>query len=282
MKTTKIFLLLIIGFFLTTLKGTAQESKGHITTERIHSEAIDTTLSFTLYLPSDYDKADQPLPVFYLLHGYVGDHTDWVKQGNIKATMDSLLNVGAIEPMIIAMPDAHNSWYVDSDPEKSYGHYETALIRDLMHYIDTVYSKKQGPKRFIAGLSMGGYGALHLALKYPELFSAAASMSGALWPELPDRFEHFEGTFGVPFNVDKWRKNNPFGLITPDTTKHMPVYITCGDDDHLGFYNGAMEMYKLLQLYDYPSELRITDGGHSWDVWNREVVDILLYFDQLD
>ncbi|MDZ7776092.1 MAG: alpha/beta hydrolase-fold protein [Bacteroidales bacterium] len=97
--------------------------------------------------------------------------------------------------MIVVMPDAGNSWYVDSDPAISWGHYESAIVEDLTAHVRDKY-RTADQKMFIAGLSMGGYGALHLAFKYPQHFRAAATLSGAFMPELPDSFNILEKTFG--------------------------------------------------------------------------------------
>lgn len=255
------------------------QGKGSKTeTHSFHSEALDSTLTYNIYLPPGYGDSGQSYPVFYLLHGYVGDHTDWVEKGKIDQTINKMLREGTTKPFIVVMPDAHNSWYVDSDSTISWGHYETAIIRDLRKHIEDKYATiSKSNSRYIAGLSMGGYGSLHLAFKYPDLFRAAASLSGAFMPELPEGSEILEGTFGKPADHDKYQKENPFILASKDSSRQLPVYITCGDDDK-GLLHYSVAMYDTLQKKGYVSELRITDGAHNWRVWSREIKDVIRFF----
>lgn len=278
MKQTLTFLT-IISILMMNL--TPAASQGVIKTKAFHSKALNADMQYNIYLPQGYEEKG-PLPFFLLLHGYTGDHTNWAQQGNIKQTMDDFIASGESVPMIIVMPDASNSWYVDSDAENSYGPYETAIIRDLIKHIEKNYPViKEDRSRFIAGLSMGGYGALHLAFKYPHLFKAAAPLSAAFMPALPDNFKYIENTFGDPVDTEKYRRENPFHLATQDSTRQMPVFITCGDDD-LGLFHYSIDMYDTLRKKGYPAELRITDGPHRWVVWKRDIKDVILYFNTLE
>jgi enterochelin esterase family protein len=179
------------------------------------------------------------------------------------------------------MPDGRNSWYVDSDPEIGSGAYETAIIDDLVKHVDGQYrtiAQRRG--RMIAGLSMGGYGALHLAFKHPELFGAAASLSGALWVDTPSRIGLLEGAFGEPFDPEAWQRENPFNWISRpgELGVRLPTYLTVGDDDGLDLYRGAVDFYAALAEAELPAELRVTDGGHGWGVWAAALRETLLFF----
>lgn len=280
MKRSSKAILTLAILMLSIAAALAQSPSGKVLTKHIESEILDTTMSYNIYLPPDYKANDQNYPLFFLLHGYVGDHTDWVKRGKVDKTMDRLLARDAAKPYVIVMPDAHNSWYVDSDANESWGNYETAIIKELRTHIEQHYRIDRSPgSRYIAGLSMGGYGALHLAFKYPELFRAAASMSGAFMPEFPEGYDILEGTFGRPPSRKKYQKENPFMLASADSSVQMPVYITCGDDDKRLFHY-SVAMYDTLQNKGYPSELRITDGAHTWKVWSREIEKVMEFFNQ--
>jgi len=278
MKNSCFYLLAILTVLSTTCVN-GQTAEGKLVMQSIESKALDSTLTYNIYLPPQYNLTEKSYPVFYLLHGYVGDHTDWPKKGFVNEKMDRMLAAGKTKPFIIVMPDAHNSWYVNSDPEVSWGNYETAIVNDLRKHVENSYRTiDSSNSRYIAGLSMGGYGALHLAFKYPYLFKAAASLSGAFMPELPQNIlDILEGTFGEPANHKKYQQENPFHLATTDSSRQMPVYITCGDDDK-GLFHYSIAMYDTLQKKGYTSELRITDGGHSWDVWSKEIEDVIEFF----
>lgn len=277
MKKYRIFLsVLSVAFFLSnTVSG-----QGNVFTKSFFSKALNKEMSYNIYLPDNYQNSDEKFPLFLLLHGYIGGHTDWARQGNIEQTMNELLAAEKSRPMIIVMPDAGNSWYVDSDPETGWGHYETAIIRDLIKHIENNFPVKERKKsRYIAGLSMGGYGALHLAFKYPNLFKAASSMSAAYMQKVPENYTPLENTFGNPLDREKYQRESPFNLASKDSTKHMPVYITCGDDD-LRLFHYSVDMYDTLTAHGYPVELRITDGAHTWDVWAREIENVIKFFNQ--
>ena len=114
-----------------------------------------------------------PFPVFYLLHGLSDNHTAWTRRTSIERYVEGL-------PLIVVMPDGGRSWYSDPVTEPA-GAFETFIVRDLIGFMNRTFQTKATREgRVIGGLSMGGYGALKLALKYPEMFCAAASHSGAL------------------------------------------------------------------------------------------------------
>ncbi|MFC1651277.1 alpha/beta hydrolase [Candidatus Latescibacterota bacterium] len=184
----------LISMFLMPL--TTYASEGKLITVTVQSSALEGNLlgdspdrSVLIYLPPDYDEnPDKRYPVIYLLHGYTCDHTAWL--GDCYIPMDkpfvsicnNLIEQGAILPMIIVMPDAKNkyygSWYTDSSVT---GNWEIFITRDLLVYIDNTYRTiPQVSSRGIAGHSMGGYGAIKMAMKHPDIYSAAYLLSGVL------------------------------------------------------------------------------------------------------
>ena len=170
------------------------------------SPALGIRKRFVVYLPPSYDaNATRRYPVAYYLHGMWGDEWNWVRAGALDRTLDSLTAAGLPE-MIVIMPDGDDGWYTTwnnlgnntdcrrgSPPQRQgetvdaycvpWPKYDDYIARDLVARVDSVYrtvSSRSG--RAIAGLSMGGYGAVSLALAYPDVFSAAASHSGVLSP----------------------------------------------------------------------------------------------------
>ena len=150
---------------------------------QVQSPALGRALTYNGYLPTGYaDGTNLRYPVMYLLHGNNGARNDWAVKGNMQQTVDTLVANGAIPPAIYVMPDANTNWYVDLKEKM-----ETAFVNDLMPHVEKTYrtiNTRDG--RVIGGLSMGGYGALRLVLKYPEKFQAAALLSPAIYnPEPP-------------------------------------------------------------------------------------------------
>jgi len=131
--------------------------------ESFASPALAAPLRYWIYLPPDYPSLKGPLPVAYLLHGAKGEGADWVHAGHVRDTADRMIAGGKLRPLILVMPDAQNSWYVDSKAAGGVGDYETAIGRDLLAWIEGHYNvSRDGSGRAIAGISMGGFGAFVL------------------------------------------------------------------------------------------------------------------------
>jgi S-formylglutathione hydrolase FrmB len=251
---------------------------GVVATREFKSAALVRQWSYAVYLPDGYDTSNLRYPVLYLLHGAGGDLNNWIVLGNIQATADALIAHGEIPPAIIVMPDAGESWYVDRKERM-----ETAVLQDLIPDVERHFRtvpRREG--RLIGGLSMGGYGALRFALKYPEMFAAAALLSPAIYdPEPP---EHSGARQAAPFvapdfDAAVWRSLNYPALWDAYLQKKTPVpmYINSGDDDHLFIEAEAAKLYALLRKNKQPAELRIVDGGHAWPVWESTIGDALRY-----
>jgi S-formylglutathione hydrolase FrmB len=171
---------------------TAQIISGRLMELTVHAPSLEKNLlndsvdrTVIVYLPPGYDEEskDKRYPVLYLLHGYASSLRDWTSgayQGmNIQVTMDSLIQQNKIQPLLIVMPDADNAYwggfYMNS---ATTGNWEDFIIRDLVQHIDTNYrTLAHASSRGIAGHSMGGFGALVLAMKHPEIFGATYALS---------------------------------------------------------------------------------------------------------
>lgn len=145
----------------------------------IDSAALGRPIDVRVYVPTD---TSNPLPVVYLLHGYGGGAGDWSGGGAAAEAAAQVFAAPDGVPMLLVMPGVGNSWYVDSP---RYGAWERALIDDLLPAIDARYSTvADRAQRFVAGLSMGGYGALRLAVHHPDRFRAAAAFSPAIFEDV--------------------------------------------------------------------------------------------------
>lgn len=265
-------------FAICTVLLAAPSPASEIVTRELKSAALQRAWAYEVYLPSGYEKSRLSYPVLYLLHGNGGNRHDWVERGNIQRTADALIASRDIPPAIIVMPDAGVSWFVDRREKM-----ETAVIRDLIPDVEKnlrVLKSREG--RLIGGLSMGGYGSLRFALKYPEMFAAAALLSPAIYDPLPPPSSSARsvGTFGVPqFDEQVWKSLNYPALWPEYLAKKMPVpmYITSGDDDEFMIEAEAAELYSLLRANRQPAELRIVNGAHSWLVWAGTIGDAMTY-----
>jgi S-formylglutathione hydrolase FrmB len=251
---------------------------GVVVTREFDSPALQRKWTYAVYLPDGYNTSTLRYPVLYLLHGNGGNLYDWVNLGHIQQTADELIAHGDMPPAIIVMPDAGSSWYVDRKEKM-----ETAVIHDLVGDAEHAFraiGARDG--RLVAGLSMGGYGAMRLALEYPEMFAAAALLSPAIYdPEPPlTSGARKAGVFGSPdFDPEVWKQLNYPALWDAFLAKKVavPMYINSGDDDDFFIEAEATRLYSLLRRNGQPAELRIVDGAHRWEVWESTIGDALRY-----
>ena len=258
------------------------------------SNTLKNNMNYSIYLPPKYNKDSRKYPVIYLLHGHNGNELSWIRKGHIDQTLDYMIKNYEIPPFIVVMPDAKNNWYVDSPSGQKY---ESAIINDLMNHIEMQYKVyTDRSNRFIAGLSMGGYGALKFAFKYPEKFMSAASLSGAIMREVPPakdidlegneiniHEDFYHDAFGWPFDAEFWEKENIFNFI--DNVKksdlELPIYLSCGNNDYFYLYLGACDLHHQLRLNKIPSQLYIRDGEHNWLLWKEEIKEVLKFFTEV-
>jgi enterochelin esterase-like enzyme len=254
---------------------------GVVVSREFDSPALQRKWTYAVYLPDGYERSTLRYPVLYLLHGHGGGLYDWVNLGHIQQTVDALIAHGDIPPTIIVMPDAGSTWYVDRKEKM-----ETAVIHDLVGDAEhTFHAIGARDGRLVAGLSMGGYGALRFALKYPEMFASAALLSPAIYdPEPPQTSgARKAGVFGAPdFDSQVWKDLNYPALWDAFLAKKIavPMYINSGDDDSLFIEAEATRLYSLLRKNGQPAQLRIVDGAHDWQVWESTVGDALQYIFQ--
>lgn len=255
------------------------------------SAALGGAMKYSIYLPSGYHDPKQHesrYPVVYLLHGVGDNERAWPRFGRVERILDQLITAGEIPPVIIVMPAAKKSWYVDSAEIGGPGDYATAVRDDLRLHVEATYRAITGREgRFISGLSMGGYGALRLAFTRPDLYRAAAAMSSALWWRLtPDstldlkKEGIFDGSFGRPFEVARFLAQRPDAYL--DKAKaykgRLGIYLHAGDHDHFGTHISTMNLFMKMRGAGLKPELRITDGNHTWPLWRTHLPEVLKYF----
>ena len=251
---------------------------GIVVTREFKSAALNRSWTYAVYLPTGYDASNLRYPALYLLHGSGGNLYQWVNQGRIQQTADALIMGGDIPPTVIVMPDAGTSWFVDRKEKM-----ETAVITELIPDVEKsfrVLTSREG--RLVGGLSMGGYGAMRFALKYPEMFAAAVLLSPAIYnPEPPaNSSARSAGVFGAPaYDASIWKSLNYPALWEGYLAKKKPVpmYINSGDDDDFFTEFEAVQFYELLRKNNQPAELRIVNGAHAWPVWESTIGDALKY-----
>jgi putative tributyrin esterase len=282
---TRLFVLALL--VIAGASGYAQAQRASVETVQYQSKLVNGTLPYNVILPPDYQASRTTrYPVLYLLHGHGGHYTDWVTRTNVA-------DYAAQYRMIIVMPEGNNSWYVDgasvrtaSGSDRPGDKYESYILQELLPDVDKRYRTIQSRYgRAIAGLSMGGYGAIKYGLKHPAVFVFVASMSGAFGvtryteKEMGGaNWEPFLKTFGA-LGSETRKANDIFEIAKALTTGRVAslpyFYFDCGTEDVAQHFDRNRELSELFLEQKIPHEYRELPGNHSWEYWDQQVREVL-------
>jgi S-formylglutathione hydrolase FrmB len=241
---------------------------------------LNKTAPYHVILPRDYRSSPTTrYPVLYLLHGVSGHYSDWITRTNVT-------DYAAQYRIIVVTPEGNNGWYTDSaaQPNDKYeSYFLSELVPDVQNRYRTIETRFG---RGLAGLSMGGYGALKFGLKFPGTFIFAGSLSGALavpsWTakDLESASPAFRDSmlnaFGPPESSTR-KANDIFELVRSlpsDRVSGLPyLYLDCGTDDE--FVNSNQQFAALLRQKKIPHEYRELPGTHNWAYWDQQVREVL-------
>jgi len=226
------------------------------------SPSLKENREYSIFLPPSYHKSRKSYPVVYFLHGLNNDHTSWIvdRYGHLHQTVDQLILDKKIPEILMVHPKGDNSFYTNYlDGSKRYEDY---IDQDLIQYVEKNYRAKTGPKwRAIGGTSMGGFGALKIAFKHKDLYSATAAHSPIVFLNEPEhmseetknsgRFSWFTQMiapiFGNPVDLNKWRDNNPLDLAKTADLTGLRIYFDYGTADR---YNAIMGLGQGVKALD--------------------------------
>ncbi len=263
--------LLIINLFALTTAARA----GHLDTLEIFSPSMQKVIRCIVITPNNYTAAEKPYPVLYLLHGWSGHYASWLTDApQLRQHADTY-------QMIIVCPDGgYDSWYLDS-PVDSSVRYETHISKEVVSAIDSSYHTTRTPSgRAISGLSMGGHGALMLAIKHPEIYGAAGSMAGGLdlRPFKKNEWD-LKGVLGNPRDFwNNWEENSVINLLPRLKGRKMPLIIDCGIGDF--FLETNQNAHCCLLKMGFPHDYTERPGEHNHEYWGHAVDFQILFFDQ--
>ena len=281
----KIWIVLINVFI--AVSGFAQTGKV-LESLKFESKLVDYPVKYTIYLPADYETSNRSYPVLYLLHGYSDDETGWIQFGEANMIADKGVANGDYPPCIIVMPDGKVSWYVNSFDGKD--PWEDMFIKEFIPFIEKEYRvRPQKEFRAIAGLSMGGNGALLLSMRNTDLFSSCVAMSAGTFTDeeiLNDEtYDRYFGNIYGPKTKDAvsehWKIYSPLYLldsVNEEKLKSIRFYIDCGDDDFL--YKGNSALHVKMRDLGIPHEYRVRQGGHEWGYWRTGLYDGLKFISE--
>jgi S-formylglutathione hydrolase FrmB len=239
----------------------------------LYSDALGFNTHVRIIFPQDIKK-NEKLRVLYLLHGYMGDYTDWSR-------FTSIERYNWPYRFVIVMPSIHNSYYTDA----KFGlNFFTFVAKELPSFIQSylpVSMKREDT--FVAGLSMGGYGALKIALTYPDRYAKAASLSGAL--DIDDIQSYSKGTPREPWFLAIFGENsarntgNDLNYLVKDALdkkKILPdLFIGCGTEDFL--YQINLDFKAFLDQHHVSYTYHESKGDHSWAFWDEYIQKVLAW-----
>ena len=261
----------------------AVKTSARTKTFKLESRLMKREMPYRVILPADYNApSDKPVfyPTLYLLHGLTGHFDNWSENTKLEEYSKTY-------DYIIVMPEGNNGWYSDSAKIRD-EKYESYIVKELIPKIENDFrAMKTRESRAIAGLSMGGFGAMKFAVKYPDKFVVAGSFSGALraaeWSETElaaTRWKVLIDSVSNAFGAadSESRKNNDlFGIVKAKNVsdvKSLPfLYLDCGTEDFLVLEN--QRFVKLLLEKKVPHEFRQLPGGHNWKFWGSQIQEFL-------
>jgi len=266
----------VAALFILLAPSISNAQWASVETVQLQSKLVNATVPYNVVLPRDYRSASATrYPVLYLLHGLGGHYTDWVTRTNVA-------DYAAQYRLIVVMPEGNDSWYVDNASDK----YESYILKELIPDVDKKYRTIQARYgRAVAGLSMGGYGAIKYGLKYPATFVFAGSMSGAFGVTRytqnemgGSNWEPFLKIFG-PVGSET-RTTNDLFLIARDLSTarvaSLPYfYLDCGTEDAAQHFNANRELSQIFLEKKIAHEYRELPGNHSWAYWDQQVQEVL-------
>ena len=265
MKSILKYLTLIV-FFLSFLQ---QINAAVVDTVSTYSASMKKTIKAVVITPDNYATV-QALPVIYLLHGHSGKYSDWaIKAKGFEKAVD-------LYQVIIVCPDGNNSWYWDSPIDSSYK-YETYVSTELVNWIDGKYKTIKDRKgRGITGLSMGGHGALYLALKHQDVFGVAGSMSGGVdIRPFPNNWDMALRLGKYSEHPDSWEKYTVINMLHLLRPNSLALLIDCGTEDF--FYKVNENLHQELLYRNIPHDYITRPGAHNWNYWTNAIQYQLLF-----
>ncbi len=270
------FFTVLILLFLSPFTHAAP---GRVECNSLPSKILTRSVPYCVVLPPSFDTdKSRHFPILYFLHG-LGDNEQFLVHSGLWNVVADLRDNHELKDFLIATPDGGVGFYINSKDGKN--RYEDFLIQEFFPFIEKRYRVLLGrANRAIDGVSMGGYGALHLAFHHPQLFSSVSAHSAALLANVPSFVASapvspgtriFGGVFGSPLDPVFWEQSSPITLVRTANLAGLEIYFDCGDQDDYGFEAGANALDKILTLRHIPHEFHLYPGRHDYTFFAAHV-----------
>jgi S-formylglutathione hydrolase FrmB len=245
----------------------------------VHDEVTSAALggqkkAFLVYLPPSYTTAagrTKRYPTLYLLHGSPGHDNDWFTGGKADSSADTLIGLGKLSERILILPDGNGRPGQTSEWGNSFDHkqnMETYVAVDLVKYVDSKYRTIASPAaRGIGGLSMGGFGAMNIAVHHPDVFGTVIALGGyyraegSIWGHNATYLHNNSPIEVLPMKRQAWKLHMYIGAATHDQP----------------YYTDTQQFVQELSRLHIPYRLDIQNGYHSWNVWQVQMYDAFIW-----
>ena len=265
----KRFLIITSAFFLCTSVFSAK-----VDTLTTFSAAMNKSIKTCVVIPDSYNPKGAALPVVYMLHGYSGNYSSWVKDFPHILTFADQYNM-----IIVGVDGAYSSWYFDSPVDPAFK-YETYVSSELIAFIDKGFNTIKNKKgRAVCGLSMGGHGALYLAFRHQDIFGATGSMSGGvdILP-FPENWDLSKRLGEKASNLKNWENNTVMNQLHLLRYNQIAIIIDCGINDF--FYEVNKKLHEKLLYLNVHHDYIERPGGHDWKYWDNALYYQFLFFNR--
>jgi S-formylglutathione hydrolase FrmB len=278
---------LLAGCAAFLLATPAAQATGRAECVSLTSKILTRSVPYCVLLPPSYDEEKtRRYPILYLLHGLGDNEQTLVHSGGMNLVED-LWEQRELGEFLIVTPAGGASFYINSHDGQR--RYEDFFLQEFLPGVEKRYRALSGRgSRGIAGISMGGYGALHIAFRHPQLFAAVGAHSAALIEKMPNisaqnsrqlsRLRVLGDAFGSPFDPAFWNQNDPVTIARTANLAGLKIYFDCGSEDDYGFDSGAGALDKVLSSRHIPHEFHLYSGGHNW-IYFAEHLPALLAFE---
>jgi S-formylglutathione hydrolase FrmB len=237
----------------------------------LYSPTLDIHTSYRVMLPPGYDASARRYPVLYMLHGVAGDSSEWQSIGLLEGA-DRMIQRGEIDPFLIVLPNGGANYWVNQATGARWADY---VVRDVVGQIDRDYRTVAGPRgRAIGGLSMGGEGAVRIALTNPTVFGTAAAHSPSLRTAFDQLAPELQPLFG---DEDTWRTMTPLWLVVDtDTGYDLNLSLDVGEEDP--WRPNVELLHRRMQSRGMDHRFEILPGEHAPEYWIDNVDHYLAYY----
>ena len=261
------------ALLMALLMGATSAWSASVSTIAIPSVGMKKDVPVTVILPNASQKPGSHLPVLYLLHGYSNNNGSWVERTSIRDLAEQY-------GIIVVCPDGgFSSWYFDSPEDPSY-RYETFVSKELIAEVDKRFpTLPQRDARAIAGLSMGGHGALFLAFRHPDVYGTTVSFSGGVdLRPFPNNWDIAKRLGSLQEHPDRWKENSVVSLAEKVMPGQQAISIDCGEEDF--FITVNRNLHDLLLARKIPHDYAERPGGHNWAYWANAIKYQMLFISE--